>query len=147
MLDILRHQARVLRLLILGLPRRKHLARHIADTLADLRHVLEHSVTGHPLFSHDRAQLVLDQGLHRSGPAAILLDAQHPHRVAPALPGLTPTGHAGIFAEDAGRRDHCWPHALDARGWSCRGHPHRLTRCCSEHLRAEGPAVGTAGRR
>ena len=79
-----------------------------------------------------RAQLVLDQGLHRSG-----LRSDPPGRAASAPCSAraarphTPPGTQGSSPRTAGRTDHSSPDASDERGSSCKDRPPRSTYYCS----------------
>jgi hypothetical protein len=104
------------------------------------------SVTANTLFSCARSWYSI-KGFTEAPSAAILLSAQDPRRAAPALPGLRPSGHPGIFAEDGGadgpllatRVGHAW---LVVQGPST-----SIDAMLLGALRAEGVAVGSAGHR
>jgi hypothetical protein len=104
------------------------------------------SVSANVLFSCARSWYSI-KGYTEAASAAILLDAQHPHRVAPALPGLTPTGHPGIFAEDGGADGPLLATRV-GRGWLVvQGPSTSIDAMLLGALRAEGTAVGSAGQR
>ena len=104
------------------------------------------SVSANVLFSCARSWYSI-KGYTEAASAAILLDAQHPHRVAPALPGLTPTGHPGIFAEDGGADGPLLATRV-GRGWLVvQGPSTSIDAMLLGALRAEGTAVGSTGQR
>jgi hypothetical protein len=104
------------------------------------------SVTGNVLFSCARSWYSI-KGLAEAPSAAILLGARNPHRTAPALPGLTPTGRPGIFAEDGGSAGPLLA-TRAGRAWLVvQGPSTSIDAMLLGALRAEGTAVGpvTAG--
>jgi hypothetical protein len=104
------------------------------------------SVTANVLFSCARSWYSI-KGFTEAASAAILLSAQDPRRAAPALPGLRPSGHPGIFAEDGGADGPLLATRV-GRGWLVvQGPSTSIDATLLDVLHAEGAAVGTAGRR
>jgi len=87
------------------------------------------------------------KGYTEAASAAILLDAQHPHHVAPALPGLTPTGNPGIFAEDGGADGPLLARRAGRAWLVVQGPSTSIDALLLDALHAEGTAVGSAGQR
>ncbi len=104
------------------------------------------SVTGNVIFSCARSWYSI-KGFTEAPSAAILLSAQDPRRAAPALPGLTPTGRPGIFAEDGGADGPLLATRV-GRGWLVvQGPSTSIDAMLLGALRAEGTAVGSTGQR
>jgi hypothetical protein len=104
------------------------------------------SVAANVLFSCARSWYSI-KGYSEAASAAILLDAQHPHRVAPALPGLTPTGNPGIFAEDGGAAGPLLARRVGRAWLVVQGPSTSIDLLLLDSLHAEGRAVGSAGQR
>ncbi|HVA19421.1 MAG TPA: hypothetical protein VMU55_04535 [Solirubrobacteraceae bacterium] len=104
------------------------------------------SVTGNVLFSCARSWYSV-KGYTEAPSAAILLSAQDPRRAAPALPGLTPTGRPGIFAEDGGADGPLLATRVGRAWLVVQGPSTSIDAMLLGALRAEGTAVGSTGRR
>jgi hypothetical protein len=102
------------------------------------------SVSANVLFSCARSWYSI-KGYTEAASAAILLDAQHPHRVAPALPGLTPTGNPGIFAEDGGADGPLLARRVGRAWLVVQGPSTSIDLLLLDALHAEGTAVGSTG--
>ncbi|MGH2902602.1 MAG: hypothetical protein ACRDK7_03300 [Solirubrobacteraceae bacterium] len=104
------------------------------------------SVTANVLFSCARSWYSI-KGYTEAPSAAILLNARNPHARAPALPGLRPTGLAGVFAEDGGAAGQILA-TRAGRAWLVvQGPSSTIDASLIGALRAEGPAVGSTGHR
>ncbi len=103
-------------------------------------------VSANVLFSCARSWYSI-KGYTEAASAAILLDAQHPHRVAPALPGLTPTGNPGIFAEDGGADGPLLARRVGRAWLVVQGPSTSIDLPLLDALHAEGTAIDSAGQR
>jgi hypothetical protein len=104
------------------------------------------SVTANTLFSCARSWYSI-KGYTEAPSAAILLSARDPHRVAPALPGLTPTGRPGIFLEDGGADGPLLATRVGRAWLVVQGPSTSVDAMLLGALRVEGAAVGSAGQR
>jgi hypothetical protein len=103
-------------------------------------------VTANTLFSCARSWYSI-KGYTEAPSAAILLSARDPHRVAPALPGLTPTGRPGIFLEDGGADGPLLATRVGRAWLVVQGPSTSVDAMLLGALRVEGAAVGSAGQR
>ena len=103
-------------------------------------------VAANVLFSCARSWYSI-KGYTEAPSAAILLGAQHPHRAAPALPGLRPTGRPGIFAEDGGADGPLLATRVGRAWLVVQGPSTSIDAMLLGALRAEGTAVGSGGQR
>jgi hypothetical protein len=104
------------------------------------------SVTANVLFSCARSWYSI-KGYPEAPSAAILLGARDPRRAAPALPGLTPTGHPGIFLEDGGVGGPLLATRVGRAWLVVQGPSTSIDAMLLAALRAEGTAVGPAHQR
>jgi hypothetical protein len=102
------------------------------------------SVTGNVLFSCARSWYSI-RGSTEASSAAILLSARDPRRAAPALPGLRPTGHPGIFIEDGGAAGPLLAKRAGRAWLVVQGPSTSIDATLLGALRAEGTAVGAVG--
>ena len=103
------------------------------------------SVGANVLFSCARSWYSI-KGYSEATSAAILLGARHPRRAAPALPGLTPSGRAGIFAEDGGADGPLLATRVGRAWLVVQGPSTSIDVMLLGALRAEGTAVGAGAR-
>jgi hypothetical protein len=104
------------------------------------------TVTATVLFSCARSWYSI-KGFTEAASAAILLGARDPRRAAPALPGLTPTGHPGVFAEDGGADGPLLATRVGRAWLVVQGPSPSIDAQLLGALRAEGTAVGSATHR
>jgi hypothetical protein len=104
------------------------------------------SVTANVLFSCARSWYSI-KGSTEAPSAAILLGARDPRRAAPALPGLTPTGRPGVFAEDGGAAGSLLATRVGRAWLVVQGPSTAIDAMLLGALRAEGTAVDSAGHR
>jgi hypothetical protein len=104
------------------------------------------SVAANVLFSCARSWYSIE-GYTEAPSAAILLNARHPHRAAPALPGLRPTGRPGVFAMDGGADGPLLARRVGRAWLVVQGPSTSIDAMLLGALRAEGAAVGAAGQR
>jgi hypothetical protein len=104
------------------------------------------TVTANVLFSCARSWYSI-KGFTEAPSAAILLGARDPRSAAPALPGLTPTGHPGVFAEDGGADGPLLATRVGRAWLVVQGPSTSIDAQLLGALRAEGTAVGSASHR
>ncbi len=104
------------------------------------------TVTANVLFSCARSWYSI-KGYTEAPSAAILLGARDPRRAAPALPGLTPTGRPGVFAEDGGADGPLLATRVGRAWLVVQGPSTSIDALLLGALRAEGTAVGSTGQR
>jgi hypothetical protein len=104
------------------------------------------SVTANVLFSCARSWYSI-KGYTEAASAAILLGARNPHAPAPPLPGLRPTSHPGVFAEDGGAAGQILATRVGRAWLVLQGPSTTIDMPLIGALRAEGPAVGSPEQR
>jgi hypothetical protein len=99
------------------------------------------TVTANVLFSCARSWYSV-KGYSEAPSAAILLGARNPRLPAPALPGLTPTAHPGVFEEDGGASGPILA-KREGRAWLVvQGPSTTVDELLLSELRAQGTAIG-----